>query len=98
MKWLATTNKQAIARPFVTMTIPRRDRDVSNPGFPLQRYKARKPRATATKNPDTITPTVNEARSFPTVNEARWFPNEQTLSEVQNARGARGGTELDKWE
>jgi len=35
-----------------------------------------------------VTPTVNEARSFPTM---------QTLSDVQNACGVRGRTELHEW-
>jgi len=66
-------------------TIPRRDRDVTNRGFPHQKYKPSKRGPTSTESPDTVTPTVNEARSFPTV---------QTLSEVQNAYGVRGRTEL----
>jgi len=48
---LATTDKQAIARAFGTMTLPRRDRDVTNRGFPHQRYKPSKPRPTSTKSP-----------------------------------------------
>ena len=40
--------------------------DVTNKGFPHQRYKPCKPRPTLAESPDTVTPTVNEARSFPT--------------------------------
>jgi len=48
---LATTDKQGIERAFGTMTKPRRDQDVTNRGFPHQRYKPSKPRPTATKSP-----------------------------------------------
>ena len=48
---LATTDKRAIARTFGTTTRPRRDRDVTNRGFPHQRYKPSKPGPTLTESP-----------------------------------------------
>jgi len=48
-----------------------RDRDVTNRGFPHQRYKPSKPRPTSTESSDTVTPTVNEAGGFPTVQSAK---------------------------
>ena len=48
---LATTDKRAIARAFGTPARPGRDRDVTNRGFPHQRYKPRKPRPTLTESP-----------------------------------------------
>ena len=50
---------------------PERDRDVTNRGFPPQRYKPSKLRPTPIESPDTVTPTVNEVRSFPTVQNAK---------------------------
>jgi len=47
---LATTDKQAIPRAFGMTTKPRREPNVTNHGFPYQRYKSRKPRPTATKS------------------------------------------------
>jgi len=47
---LATTNREAIVRGFVTTTKQSRDRDVTNRGFPHQRYKASKLRPTLTKS------------------------------------------------
>jgi len=82
---IATTDQQAIARAFGTTTIPKQDRDITNRGFPHQRYKPSKLRPTSTESPDTVTPTVNESRSFPTL---------QTLSEVQNECGVMGRTGL----
>jgi len=72
------------------MTIPGRDPDVIDGGFPHQRYKPSKPRPTSTECLDTVTQTVNQARSLPTVTV-------QKLSEVQNACGVRGRTELHEW-
>jgi len=48
---LATTDKRAIARAFGTTTRLGRDRDVTNRGFPHQRYKPSKPGATLTESP-----------------------------------------------
>ena len=48
---LATTDIRAIARAFGTMTRPGRDRDVTNRGFPHQRYKPSKPGPTSTGSP-----------------------------------------------
>jgi len=48
---LATTDKRAIARAFGTTTRPGRDRDVTNRGFPHQRYKPSKPGPTSTESP-----------------------------------------------
>jgi len=48
---LATTDKRAIAGAFGMMTRLRGDRDVTNRGFPHQRYKPGKPRPTSTKSP-----------------------------------------------
>jgi len=48
---LATTDKPAIARAFGTTTTPGRDRDVTNQGFPHQRYKPSKPWPTSTESP-----------------------------------------------
>jgi len=48
---LATTDKRAIARAFGTTTRPGRDRDVTNRGFPHQRYKPGKPGPTLTESP-----------------------------------------------
>jgi len=48
---LATANKRAIARAFGTTTRPGRDRDVTNGGFPYQRYKPGKSRPTSTERP-----------------------------------------------
>ena len=48
---LATTDKRAIARAFETTTRPGRDRDVTNRGFPHQRYKPSKPGPTLTESP-----------------------------------------------
>jgi len=73
---VARTDKQAIARAFGTTAQPKRNSDVTNRGFLHQRYKSSKLWPTSTKSPDTVTPTVDEARSFPTA---------QTLSEVHNA-------------
>ena len=84
MSRLATTDKQAIARAFGMTTILRWDRDVTNHGFPHQRYKSCKLRPTSTESPDTVTPTVNEARRVPTA---------RMLSEIQSACGVRGRTE-----
>jgi len=81
----ATTDKKAIARAFGMITRPRCDRDVTNCGFPHQRYKPSNLRRTSTESPDTVTLTVNEARSFPTM---------QMLSEVENGYGVRGTSEL----
>ena len=85
---LATTDKQAILRVFGTTTRPRWYRDITNCVFPHQMYKPSQPRPTLTKSPNTITLTMKEARSFPTV---------QMLSEIQNACGVRGRTELYEW-
>jgi len=82
---LAATDKQAIRCAFGTTTIPRRDRDVTNGGFPHERYKPRKLRLTASESPDSVTPNVNHARTF---------PNMQTLTAEQKAGGVRGRTEL----
>jgi len=50
---LARTDKQAIARAFGTTTRPGRDCDVTNQGFPHQRYnlKPSKPGPTLTESP-----------------------------------------------
>jgi len=48
---LATTDKRAIARAFGMTTRLVRDRDVTNRGFPHQRYKPRKPGPTLTESP-----------------------------------------------
>jgi len=48
---LATTDKRAIASAFGTTTRPGRDRDVTNRGFPHQRYKPSKPGPTLTESP-----------------------------------------------
>jgi len=48
---LATTDKPAIARPFGTTTRPGRDLDVTNRGFPHQRYKPSKQGPTLTQSP-----------------------------------------------
>jgi len=48
---LATTHKQAIERAFGTTTRPGQDRDVTNRGFPHQRYKPSKPGPTLTESP-----------------------------------------------
>jgi len=48
---LATTDKRAIARAFGTTTRLARDPDVTNRGFPHQRYKPSKPGPTLTKSP-----------------------------------------------
>ena len=47
---LATTDKRAIAMAFGTTTRLGRDRDVTNRGFPHQRYKPSKPRPTLTES------------------------------------------------
>jgi len=48
---LATTDKRAIARAFGTTTRLGQDCDVTNRGFPHQRYKPRKPGPTLTESP-----------------------------------------------
>jgi len=48
---LATTDKRAIARAFGTTTRPGRDHDVTNRGFPHQRYKPSKLWPTLTESP-----------------------------------------------
>ena len=48
---LATTDKRAIERACGTTTRPGRDRDVTNRGFPHQRYKPSKPGPTLTESP-----------------------------------------------
>ena len=48
---LASADKRAIARAFGTTTRPGRDRDVTNRGFPDQRYKPNKPGSTLTESP-----------------------------------------------
>jgi len=48
---LATADQRAIARAVGTTTRPGRDRDVTNRGFPHQRYKPSKPRLTSTEIP-----------------------------------------------
>jgi len=48
---LATTDKQAMARAFGTMTRLRRDGDVTDRGFIHQRYKPSKLKATSTERP-----------------------------------------------
>jgi len=48
---LATTDKRAIARAFGTTTRPGQDRDVTNRGFPHQRYKPSKSGPTLTASP-----------------------------------------------
>jgi len=48
---LATADKRAIARAFGTTTRPGQDRDVTNRGFPHQRYKPSKPEPTLTESP-----------------------------------------------
>ena len=48
---LATTDKGAIARAFGTTTRTGRDRDVTNRGFPNQRYKSGKPGPNLTESP-----------------------------------------------
>ena len=48
---LATTDKRAIARAFRTTTRPGRDRDVTNRGFPHQRYKPSELRPTLSESP-----------------------------------------------
>jgi len=48
---LSTTDKQAIARAFGTTRRPERDHDVTNRGFPHQRYKPSKPGPTLTESP-----------------------------------------------
>jgi len=48
---LATADKRAIARALGTRMRPGRDRDVTNRGFPHQRYKPSKPRPTLTESP-----------------------------------------------
>jgi len=50
-KGLTTTDKRAIARPFGTTTRPGPDRDVTNRGFPHQRYKPSKSGPTLTESP-----------------------------------------------
>jgi len=48
---LAATDKRAIARAFGTTTRLGQDRDVTNRGFPHQRYKPSKPGPTLTESP-----------------------------------------------
>ena len=48
---LATTDKRAIARAFGTTTRPGPDSDVTNRGFPHQRYKPSKPGTTLPESP-----------------------------------------------
>ena len=48
---LATTDKRAIARAFGSTTRLGRDLDVTNRGFPHQRYKPSKPGPTLTESP-----------------------------------------------
>jgi len=48
---LATTDKRAIPGAFGRTTRPGGDRDVTNQGFPHQRYKPSKPRPTLTASP-----------------------------------------------
>jgi len=48
---LATTDKLAIARAVGTTTRQRREGDVTNRGFPNERYKPGKPRPSSTESP-----------------------------------------------
>jgi len=48
---LAITDTQAIPRAFGTTTRPGRDGNVTNGGFPHQRYKVRKRGPTLTESP-----------------------------------------------
>jgi len=68
---LAAAEKRAIARAFGSRTKPGQDRDLTNRSFPHQGYKPNKTRPTSTESPDSITPTVNEARSFPILQNAK---------------------------
>ena len=50
MNELAPIDELAIARAFGTTTRPGRDRDLTNPGFPHERYMPSNPRPTSTES------------------------------------------------
>jgi len=68
---LATTDQRAIARAFGTTAKPSGTVTLLTEAFPIRGTSPAEPKPYFDRESDTVTPTVNEARSFPTVQNAK---------------------------